>query len=95
MRALLLMLAIAAPVATASATPTTFGYTGAVIDYTVPLTGQYMITAIGARGGSVLDWGGTGGLGAEVAGTFGLNAGQVLRILGSGPINLFERREAT
>lgn len=85
MRILLLVgaasLALAAPLAPASAAPITFGYSDTVVDYTVPTTGQYVLTAIGARGGSVLDGGGTGGLGAEAGGSFGLGVGEVLRIL--------------
>ena len=75
------LLALTVPFAAASAAPITFGPTGAIVDYTVPATGRYVITATGARGGSVLDGGGTGGFGAEVGGTFGLVAGEVLRIL--------------
>ena len=68
----------------AAAAPITFAYTGAIVDYAVPVTGQYTITAIGARGGSVLDNGGTGGLGAEAGGTFSLVQGEVLSILAGG-----------
>ena len=34
-----------------SGTPTTFGNTGQIVTYTVPLTGMYDIEAIGASGG--------------------------------------------
>ena len=64
-----------------SAAPVTFGYTGATVDYAVPADGQYRITATGARGGSVPDGGGAGGLGAQVSATFALAQGEVLRIL--------------
>jgi len=69
---------------TATAAPITFTYTGAVVDYAIPVAGQYTISAIGARGGSVLDQGGAGGLGAEARGTFSLAQGEVLRILVGG-----------
>lgn len=72
-------LALAAYPATAA--PITFSYTGAIVDYAVPVTGQYTITAVGARGGNVPDNGGAGGLGAEASGTFSLAQGELLRIL--------------
>jgi len=66
---------------TAPAAATTFTYTDAIVDYAIPVAGQYTISAIGARGGSVLDQGGAGGLGAEARGTFSFAQGDVLRIL--------------
>src|ERR1041385_569230 len=43
--------------------------------WTVPVTGPYKITAIGARGA------GNGGYGAQLEGNFNLTAGQVLSIV--------------
>jgi hypothetical protein len=58
---------------------TTFGTTGRIVSYTVPVTGFYDITAIGASGspgsGST-----KGGLGADVSGELKLAAGEVLSI---------------
>ena len=55
-------LALLAGVAGAHAT--TFNFTGAVVDFTVTVTGTYDITAAGAEGGA----GGLGGLGALAGG---------------------------
>ena len=71
----------------AAAAPITFNTTGAIVDYTVPVTGQYTITAVGGKGGdSVSNPAGSaplgkGGLGAEAGGTFLLAQGEVLQIL--------------
>ena len=65
----------------AAAVPITFSYTGSIVDYTVPVSGQYTISATGARGGSVPNNGGTGGLGAQAGATFTLLQGDVLQLL--------------
>ncbi|MFO1081980.1 MAG: Calx-beta domain-containing protein [Reyranellaceae bacterium] len=57
---------------------TTIGYTGATATYTVPVAGEYYITALGAQGGNVTGYG--GGDGAEVGGRFHLAAGEVLTL---------------
>jgi hypothetical protein len=62
----------------------TIYYTGAEVTYTAPTTGVYQITAYGAQGGSSIDGGGIGGLGAEFGGTFTLTAGEVLSIVVGG-----------
>jgi hypothetical protein len=57
--------------------------TGTIQEWTTPSTGQYVIEAAGAKGGSGNN-GGTataGGAGAIMKGTFNLNAGDVLKIL--------------
>lgn len=77
--ACLTLTALTAPVAA-----TTFTYTGAIVDYAIPVAGQYTISAIGARGGSVLDQGGAGGFGAEARGTFNFAQDEVLRLLVGG-----------
>ena len=60
---------------------TTFSATGRIVTYTVPATGLYDITAIGASGGNTgfmnTD---AGGFGAEVSGDVQLTAGEVLFI---------------
>jgi hypothetical protein len=69
--------ALAAPAMRAD----TFAYTGTIVSWTVPTTGTYLITAIGAQGGEGTDCCGfVGGLGAEIEGTFSLTAGTVLEI---------------
>jgi hypothetical protein len=50
-----------------------FSYTGLVVDYTIPTTGFYSITAAGAQGGSDDD--AVGGLGALAAGEVFLTQG--------------------
>ncbi|GAB0120086.1 hypothetical protein [Acidisoma sp. 7E03] len=52
-----------------------FSYTGKIVSWTVPATGAYQILAYGGQGGK------GGGLGAEIGGTFTLQAGQALTIL--------------
>lgn len=52
-----------------------FNVTAGIQYWTVPSTGNYTITAAGAKGG------GSGGLGAVETGTFSLNQGDVIRIL--------------
>jgi hypothetical protein len=69
--------ALAAPAMRAD----TFAYTSGIVSWTVPTTGTYVITAIGAQGGEgTFCCGFVGGLGAEIEGTFSLTAGSVLEI---------------
>lgn len=73
------LLALLAAAPTASAT--TFLFSGASVDFTIPVAGTYQITAFGAQGGSS----GTGadlahGGGAEIRGDFVLAKGDVLEI---------------
>lgn len=49
--------------------------------WTVPATGDYLITVAGAEGGRNTDHAHDGGRGAEMSGVFALTAGQVLEIL--------------
>ena len=49
--------------------------------WTVPANGDYEITVAGAEGGTNTDHGFIGGYGAEMIGTFTLNAGDVLEIV--------------
>ena len=59
-----------------------FNYTGSIVQWTVPTTGIYDITAYGAQGGS---WSTvSGGLGAEIGGSFLLSAGEIFNILAGG-----------
>lgn len=66
--------------ATSGAKAAAFSYTGTVIDYTVPVTGEYDITAFGAQGGNSAVGGHAGGLGGEATGLFTLTAGDTLEI---------------
>jgi hypothetical protein len=52
--------------------------TGGIQQWTVPVTGTYLISASGAQGGTSQN---TGGLGALESGTFSLTGGTVLQIL--------------
>jgi hypothetical protein len=65
-----------------------FGTTGAVVDYTVPITGPYFIRAAGAMGGGVIHEfvqdSSFGGLGAVVGGVVYLTAGEQLGIVAGG-----------
>jgi hypothetical protein len=83
MRILLLagtsLLNITASVATASALPTTFDFTGGFQTFTAPTTGVYDILASGAQGASS-GFKIVGGLGAEIGGSFVLTAGETLSI---------------
>src|SRR5208282_5369720 len=77
--------AVTEPTSTPSPLPTTtFGTTGRIVHYTVPVTGLYDITAIGASGSpgsaSTASDNTKGGLGADVSGEVKLTAGEVLRI---------------
>ena len=60
-----------------------FNYTGSIVDWTVPSTGIYDITAYGAQGG-VLSGFTSGGKGAQISGSFTLTEGEVLSILVGG-----------
>jgi len=55
--------------------------TGGIQSWTVPVTGEYRITAIGAAGYSATDGQYDGGRGARIAGTFNLTMGLVLQIV--------------
>jgi hypothetical protein len=55
-----------------------FGFAGNIVTWQVPTSGIYHIAAVGASGGNGFD--STGGLGADVAGDFQLNAGELLQI---------------
>ena len=63
---------------------TTFNYTGNVVGYTVPTTGNYFIEAVGAQGGSGDASGDIGGYGALASGTISLDAGTQLSIVVGG-----------
>lgn len=52
-----------------------FAYSGTIVNWTVPATGQYILSADGAQGGS------SGGFGAKIKGTFNLTQGHILQIL--------------
>ena len=65
------------------AAPLTFGYTGAIVDFTVPTTGTYRVLAFGAQGGGS-GVSGVGGKGAEIGGDFSLIAGEILNIAAAG-----------
>ena len=54
---------------------------GGIQRWTVVTTGNYIITAVGAEGGTNTDHGYIGGYGASMEGTFSLTAGQVLEIV--------------
>ena len=54
----------------------TFNFTGDVQTFTVPESGYYEISALGAQGGDTSSH--TGGLGGEISGTVYLKAGTVL-----------------
>ena len=76
-------LALAASDPVASAAPIMFGFTGSIVDFTVPTTGTYDIVAAGAQGGSD-STGGLGGNGAIIGGDVMLTAGTVLEIAAGG-----------
>ncbi len=56
-----------------------FDHSGSFTNWTVPETGFYRITAIGAQGGSVTN-GIAGGFGAKIGGDFSLTSGETLSI---------------
>ncbi|WP_428393996.1 beta strand repeat-containing protein [Lichenicoccus sp.] len=62
--------------------PTTFGYTGAVVQASVQTTGIYYVVAYGAQGGNIES--NAGGLGAEIGGEVVLTAGETLAIAAGG-----------
>jgi hypothetical protein len=64
--------------ATTGVGATAFNYTGSIASYTVPVTGTYEVTAIGAQGGNGAF--GVGGFGALVTGVVSLNAGTTLDV---------------
>jgi len=74
----LLALIAATPSAWATTCTSTFLYTGAVEDCTVPATAGYQIIAYGAQGGNAATF--VGGKGAEIGGDFVLTAGEKLQI---------------
>jgi hypothetical protein len=86
------LIAIQGAISAAAASPITFSYAGSIVDYTIPTTGVYDITAAGAQGGSerftpgndIAYTGGVGGLGAAIGGEYLLAAGDVLEILAGG-----------
>ncbi|MGO9468005.1 MAG: PEP-CTERM sorting domain-containing protein [Isosphaeraceae bacterium] len=64
----------------------TFNFTGTIVEYTIPVTGTYTITAAGAQGaGSYNDYGTAyGGAGALASADVSLTAGTVLEIVVGG-----------
>jgi hypothetical protein len=77
------LLAILTAAPGASAATTAFSYTGTLVDFTVPATGEYEITAFGAQGESAQNASGgssAGGKGAEISNHFNLTAGEILEI---------------
>ena len=60
----------------------TFGFTGSIFNWTVPATGSYFVTAIGAQGGyGPIDGSANqGGRGARIGGLFLLNGGDILSL---------------
>jgi T5SS/PEP-CTERM-associated repeat protein len=64
----------------ASAQSTNFVYTGLVVTYTIPVTGNYDFTVAGAKGGDYSNTIYTGGLGAVLSGEIYLTNGTVLDI---------------
>ena len=68
----------------ASAATNTFNFSGAIFDYTVPVTGLYDLSALGAQGGSYVIsvlTNKSGGLGAQVDGKVTLTKNDVLHFL--------------
>ncbi|REG26613.1 glycine rich protein [Archangium gephyra] len=65
---------------TGAPTSTTFNAVGSCQNYTVPITGTYVLEAAGAQGGAS-NFGGTGGLGARMRGEFSLTQGQVVQVV--------------
>ena len=56
-----------------------FTYTGGTVTWTVPVTGTYRVTAVGAQGASG-DTDNVGGRGAQIAGTFNFAGGAMYYI---------------
>jgi Glycine rich protein/PEP-CTERM motif len=63
---------------------TLFSYTGSVVDYTIPTSGDYFVRLAGAQGGSGLTNAALGGYGAVVSGSIDLVAGTDLAIVAGG-----------
>ncbi|MBC8737431.1 hypothetical protein F6X40_11505, partial [Paraburkholderia sp. UCT31] len=59
--------------------PAGFSVQNGIQQWTVPVSGQYVITAAGAQGGATSGF--SGGRGNVVRGTFALTQGQVVRVL--------------
>jgi hypothetical protein len=75
-------LGFASSVSAAHAMPFDFTYSGGLVDFSVPATGDYQILAFGAQGGSATSGSliGVGGLGAQIGGDFRLTVGEILQI---------------
>src|SRR3954449_8544563 len=74
------LLALAVASSSTEAAPVTFNYTGAVVPFIVPTSGEYRIIAYGAQGGGGGLNSGAGGKGAEIGGDFILAEGEKLLI---------------
>ena len=61
-------------------TSATFNAVGSCQNYTVPVTGTYVLEAAGAQGGASA-YGGSGGLGAKLRGEFSLTQGQIVQVV--------------
>lgn len=71
----------ATPTCSASATISCFAATSSIVTYNVELDGVYSFLVYGGQGGSsTANSGRTGGLGAEIGGSFSLLAGDILKI---------------
>ena len=86
MKRLILILGCALAIGGMNAQSVTFNYTGTIQTWTVPsCVTQVTIEALGAQGGSTMGennsgpW--TGGLGADIRGTFTVSGGQVISVL--------------
>jgi len=76
---LILVLCCSLAIGGINAQTATFNYTGSLQTWTVPCTSSITITAYGAQGGTGAY--GSGGLGAEIVGTFTVAPGEVLDVL--------------
>lgn len=74
---------IAFSAASANAATYDFTYSGVIETWTADYTGDYRVTAIGAQGASPTT-SYAGGRGAEIAGTFTINAGETFQVLVGG-----------
>ena len=61
----LLALMAAASATSAKTVAFPFSFTGAIVDFTIPMTGTYEITAFGAQGGDGSTSNGTGAVGGK------------------------------
>lgn len=77
-KTLLLAGASVAAFATTAADAATFFYSGSAVQYTIPTTGLYDLSALGGSGGNAFY--GPGGSSGSAAGRFNFNAGSVLDI---------------